>query len=145
MLKMKLSRGLAASFSITASVIATLFCDAVAFSYLLFPPSHRLVDQQGNYALEVFMGVGGNFIIAIILSVMLFFFVRKKLISRNFHTAVFITVSALTAVPPVLLLIFTVSEAYNPSIYILSFISALLAYISPIIWEYIFVRKNSTD
>lgn len=143
--KMKLSKGFAASFSITVSVIATLFCDVVAFSYLLFPPSHRLADQQGNYALEMFMGVGSNFIIGIILSVMLFFFVRKKLISRSFHTAVFITVSALTAVLPVLLLICIVSETYNPSIYTLSFISALLAYISPIIWEYIFVRKNSTD
>ena len=87
--KKKLIRAFAAGFSIIVSAITTLFCDAVAFSYVVFPPSHRLDDQQGNYALEVFLGVGGNLIIAIILSAMLFFFVRTgKHVIKVFFTFV---------------------------------------------------------
>lgn len=140
--KKKLARGLAASFSIIACVIATLFCDIVAFAYVVFPPSHRLVYDQGNYALEVLLGVGGNFLIASALSAMLFFFVHKKLLTIRFHKAVFVVIAALSAAPQVLLLISTMLGAHNPSKYELSFRSALLAYMLPVICEYSLVRKK---
>ena len=144
MYKMKFIRGLAAIFTLTVSVIATLFCDIIAYTYILFPPEHRLVYQQGNYALEVLMGVGGNFVIAVVLSAMLFFFARRKLISRKFHKATVITVSALNAVPWIHILFETLRGTFHPSINTLTFLAALLAYISPVIWEYILSTRSRT-